>query len=71
MLLDFPGDTSKSTVKSLGDLVKGAGEDTRLALGMANKPDSAFNVDSVTLGNLITGCGRRESGSTYGPWPVL
>jgi hypothetical protein len=53
MLLDFPGDTSKSTVKSLGDLVKGAGEDTRLALGMANKPDSAFNVDSVTLGNLI------------------
>jgi uncharacterized protein len=53
MALDFPADTAKSSVKTLGDLVKGAGEETRMALGLSNVPDSALNVDSVTLGNLV------------------
>ncbi len=53
VLLDFPGDSSKSTGESLGDLVKGAGEDMRMALGLSAQPDSALNVDSVTFGHLV------------------
>jgi uncharacterized protein len=53
MLLDFPGDTTKQQVKSLGDLVRGAGEEMRMALGLSNKPDSALSIDSVTVRNLI------------------
>jgi TPR repeat protein len=51
-MLDFPGDTVKAGIKSLGDLVKGVGEEMRLALGLSDKPDSAFNVDSVTFAAL-------------------
>ena len=53
VLLDFPGDSAKSTGKSLGELIKGASDDTRLALGLSGGLDSALSVDSVTVKKLI------------------
>lgn len=54
VLLDFPGDSTKPGGKSLGELVKGAGEDLRAALGLSARLDSSkLNVDSVTLGQLV------------------
>ena len=53
LVLDFPGDTAKGNVKSLGDLIKGAGGELRTALGLSDQPDSALNVDSVTIANLV------------------
>jgi len=53
VLLDFPGDSIRTSGKSLGDLVKGAGEDMRMALGLSAKPDSALSVDTVTIKHLV------------------
>jgi uncharacterized protein len=53
VLLDFPGDSVKSGSRSLGALVKGAGEDMRAALGLSAKLDSTLDVDSVTVGQLV------------------
>ncbi len=53
ILLEFPGDSTKPSVRTLRDLVKGAGEDMRTALGLSARLDSTLNVDSVTLGHLV------------------
>lgn len=53
VMLDFPGDSAKPGVRTLGDLVKGAGEDMRTALGLSARLDSSLNVDSVTLRQLF------------------
>lgn len=53
VMLDFPGDSVKPGVRTLGELVKGAGEDMRTALGLSAKLDSSLSVDSLTLKQLF------------------